>query len=63
MLVTMLSSGNLHMSDIRDCFVPLQHAFNMLIKNNAFLLTAEMNTVAIITRNKILTVYNDCLLI
>ena len=51
------------MSDIRDCFVPLQNAFNMLIKNNAFLLTAEMNTVAIITGNKILTVYNDCLLI
>jgi len=41
------------MSDIRDRFVPLQHALDMLIKDyNAFLLTLEMNTVAIITDNK-----------
>lgn len=46
-------SGDLHMSDIRDCFLPLQNVLNMLIKdNNAFLLTIESNTVAIIFDNK-----------
>ena len=41
------------MSDIRDSFLLLQHALNMLIKNcDNFLLTIEINTVAIITDNK-----------
>ncbi|XP_078352155.1 uncharacterized protein LOC144636825 [Oculina patagonica] len=46
-------AGDLHMSDVRDCFFPLQHVLNMLIKDyDAFLLTVEINTVAIIIDNK-----------
>ncbi|XP_078345270.1 uncharacterized protein LOC144630777 [Oculina patagonica] len=46
-------AGDLHMSDVRDCYVPLQHALNMLIKDyDAFLLTIEINTVAIVIDNK-----------
>ncbi len=46
-------AGDLHMSDVRDCYVPLQHALNMLIKDYvAFLLTIEINTVAIVIDNK-----------
>ena len=46
-------AGDLHMPDTRDCFVPLQHALNILIKDyDAFLLTIEINTVAIIMDNK-----------
>ncbi|XP_078349889.1 uncharacterized protein LOC144634728 [Oculina patagonica] len=46
-------AGDLHMSDIRDYFVPLQHALMILIKDyDAFLLTIEINTVAIFIDNK-----------
>ena len=46
-------AGDLHMSDVRYCFLPLHHVLNMLIKDyDAFLLTVEINTVAIIIDNK-----------
>jgi hypothetical protein len=46
-------AGDLHLSEIRDCFIPLQHGLNMLMKDyDAFLLTIDINTVAIITDNK-----------
>ena len=42
-----------YMSDIRDCFLPLQHVLNVLIKDyNAFLFTIESSTIAIIFDNK-----------
>ncbi|KAL9986676.1 hypothetical protein ACROYT_G000850 [Oculina patagonica] len=46
-------AGDLHMSSVRDCYLPLQCVLQMLIKDyDAFLLTVEINTVAIIIDNK-----------
>ena len=42
------SAGDLHMSGLRDCYVSLEVALNMLITEyNAFLLTIEISTTAI----------------
>ncbi|XP_078381394.1 uncharacterized protein LOC144664149 [Oculina patagonica] len=46
-------AGDLHMSNVRDCYLPLQYVLTVLIKDyDAFLLTVEINTVAIIIDNK-----------
>ena len=42
------SAGDLHMSGVRDCYVALEVALNMLITEyNAILLTIEISTIAI----------------
>ena len=47
------SAGDLHMSGVRDCYVSLDVALNMLITEyNAFLLTIEISTIAIVLDSK-----------
>jgi len=47
-------TGDLHMSGVRDCYMSLQDALNMLMAelNRTFMLTIQINTVAIIIDNQ-----------
>ena len=46
-------TGDLHMFGVRDCYMSLQHAFNVLMAEyTTFMLTIQINTVAVIIDNQ-----------